>query len=183
MARVEAKVKIDYKDYRDFYLYSLMTNKSIKSFLIVFCLALLVSLGLTIFTVINKMGNLVFGDFILPIVFTGLILCYGVIFFSSTFLTYRKGRETFALTTYYFFEEDKIVYSLDENKNITRQVRYKDLSEVVETKKAFYIYVDRSKSFLVIKSKITKGQPNDLANMLLKKTKCPYKINNKNKKR
>ena len=54
MARVEAKVKIDYKDYRDFYLYSLMTNKSIKSFLIVFCLALLVSLGLTIFTVIKQ---------------------------------------------------------------------------------------------------------------------------------
>ena len=173
MARVEAKVKIEYKDYQDFYLYSLLSNKSIKSFVIVFCLALIASLGITVLTIINKWNNLMFKDFVLPIVFVGLILCYGLIFMISTFRTYRKGRSTFDLTTYYFFEEDKIVYSLDENKGITRQVRYKDLQEIVETKKAFYIFVDKSKAFLIIKSKITKGGVNDLATMLLKKTRCP----------
>ena len=61
--------------------------------------------------------------------------------------------------TFYFYFYEK--YFKVREKSETYKVKYKELYKVHETDEFFYLYIDRTHSYILEKDKFTKGNPNE----------------------
>lgn len=86
--------------------------------------------------------------------------------------TIKQITYTFSFYEKYFKVSDKKEYSI---------FKYKDIYKIYETKRFFYLYVDRVHSLLIDKSNFKKGTSIEFKQFLIKK--CPFKYKQFKKKK
>lgn len=86
--------------------------------------------------------------------------------------TIKEITYTFSFYEKYFKVSDKKEYSI---------FKYKDIYKIYETKRFFYLYVDRVHSLLIDKSNFKKGTSIEFKQFLIKK--CPFKYKQFKKKK
>lgn len=86
--------------------------------------------------------------------------------------TIKEITYTFSFYEKYFKVSDKKEYSI---------FKYRDIYKIYETKRFFYLYVDRVHSLLIDKSNFKKGSSLEFKQFLIKK--CPFKYKQFKKKK
>lgn len=93
-------------------------------------------------------------------------------------LNSKKIRQEYK-NIYYFYEHSFIV----KNKEKKSKIYYIKIHRILENDTHFYIYLTKTKAFVVSKSGFIKGTSEEFSKFIKKKTFFKYKDRNKNKKK
>lgn len=104
----------------------------------------------------------------------GVFICGGCVYYQVIWLRSMK-RTVSALIkpvseAEYIFDADELVlYGTSEGNRTKVQYTYDGLNRAYETDKYFYIYIDKKAAYMLCKTEITEGTPDELRSLLYEK--------------
>lgn len=170
---IEIVSTLDKKTFTDYMMFNFTHRRYFKYFVILLIAALLMIIA-TIITSIVK-GIVTFNTFLPLIVLVVMVIIYAGLFYFSANHAYKQNKTVSNNKIRYFFNDDYLFIN-ESKKDIFKGVRvkYNQLFSVYENKKYFYLYVDQTRSYILPKKDIIKGNYLDLRNHLRSKIVCVY---------
>lgn len=174
MPNIEFVTAIDYKSYRHFYLFHLLTRKFFKIFVIILAAILLLSLGHQIYQLF-LVEVLTFEDFIPALIV--LVVGFGFygVFILFTYITFLRMKTALVTPIHYLFCDDYFLVA-PEQDDIYRgfQFNYDQIYAIYEGKHHFYLFMNSQRSYILLKSDMKLGNDVKFRALLKEKTTCDY---------
>ena len=145
------KTKYSKSLYDDFLSFHLKTFK-LKYFIFSLFISILLFICMTL--------QVKYHNYTLALIFFIILLCFFVFRYIKPQKEVRKTLESDAIINekeFKFIFYQKQFYIIDDNKYNT--IRYFDLYKIFETPNYFYLYLDKSHSFIINKKTFLKGDP------------------------
>jgi len=174
MPIIEFVTAIDYKSYRHFYLFHLLTRKYFKIGVIFLSLIILISLGYQVYSFFT-IDSIVFTDLISGIFAVVFGVGFYGIFVLFTYITYVRMKSVLNTPIHYLFSDDYFLVA-PENDDIYRgfQFKYEHIYAIYEGKHHFYLFMNSERSYILLKSDMKTGTDQRFRNLLKEKTTCEY---------
>ena len=161
---IKARVTYDRAAYTALMKFRAVKSKTDAIILGAVTVALLVAFILSIGTE----NYLVFSLGLMLMLAIDAVVAYG--YFLKPIIRLRKFNDATPIVNSFVFTEDKIqVTSNTKSKNNSSSYEYKMIFKACESKKAFYLFLNRNSALIITKSEITEGNEAYLRAFLSKK--------------
>jgi len=176
VSRVEVKTIIDFKTYKDYFIFNLKRRKTFIILIILGILAIVFSI-INILKIVNA-GDQVKFELISPlIVLFALYALYYVIYNIKIHASYKSNKVSMQTPLVYYFTDDNIQIGIEGRDEIKNRVivKYQELKYIFETTKYFYLVLQNNKMYILKKDGFLKGTALELEAMMRAIVGLPYK--------